>query len=115
MNTGRAGTAAPPNPAVGAHDPTSSAPATSKSTRPVNQLVHEVTELATRLVQQEVQLAKAELAEKGKRAGLGSGLVGGAGLLAIIGLQAFVAAAIAALALVLPLWAAALIAGERSC
>ncbi|WP_405009601.1 phage holin family protein [Kitasatospora sp. NBC_01539] len=113
VNGGRPATAARPNGTVGGTGPsatTGAGPATGAS-RPVNELVHEATELASRLVRQEVQLAKAELTEKGKRAGLGGGLFSGAGLLAIIGLQAFVAAAIAGLALVMPLWAAALVAG----
>ncbi|MEW1913478.1 phage holin family protein [Kitasatospora sp. NPDC085895] len=79
--------------------------------RPVNELVHEAADLAADLVRQEIRLAGAELSAKGRRAGRGGGLLGGAGLLAVIGLQAFVAAAIAGLALVMPLWAAALVAG----
>jgi uncharacterized membrane protein YqjE len=71
-----------------------------------------VTRLSTQisgLVRAELQLAKAELAEKGKRAGVGAGLAGAAGVLALYGLGAIVAAVIAALALFLPVWAAALI------
>ncbi|WP_234443708.1 phage holin family protein [Streptomyces sp. NRRL B-24484] len=79
--------------------------------RPVDELVHEAAELASQLVRQEWQLARTELTAKGRRAGRGGGLFGGAGLLAVIGLQAFVAAAIAALALVIPLWGAALVMG----
>jgi uncharacterized membrane protein YqjE len=71
-----------------------------------------VTRLSTQiseLVHTELQLAKAELAEKGKRAGLGAGLAGTAGVLALYGLGALIAAVIAALSLALPVWAAALI------
>jgi uncharacterized membrane protein YqjE len=71
-----------------------------------------VTRLSTQisdLVHTELQLAKAELAQKGKRAGLGAGLAGTAGVLALYGLGALIAAVIAALSLALPVWAAALI------
>ena len=61
------------------------------------------------LVRAELQLAKSELAEKAKRAGLGAGLAGAAGVLALYGLGAMIAAVIAALSLFLPVWAAALI------
>jgi nitrate/nitrite transporter NarK len=49
------------------------------------------------------------MTEKGKRFGIGGGLFGGAGTVAFVALQALAAAAIAALTLVLPLWASALI------
>jgi hypothetical protein len=65
----------------------------------------------TGLIRQEVDLAKAELSQKTKRLGVGAGLLGTAGLLAVLALGALVAAAIAALQLLLPLWAAALIVG----
>jgi uncharacterized membrane protein YqjE len=71
-----------------------------------------VTRLSTQLsdlVRAELQLAKSELAEKGKRAGVGAGLAGAAGVLALYGLGAIIAAVIAALSLFLPVWAAALI------
>ena len=71
-----------------------------------------VTRLSTQisdLVHTELQLAKAELAEKGKRAGVGAGLAGTAGVLALYGLGALIAAVIAALSLAVPVWAAALI------
>lgn len=60
-------------------------------------------------VRQEVELAKAELAVKGKRAGLGIGMFGGAGLFMLYGLGALVAAAILALATAVAAWLAALI------
>jgi hypothetical protein len=73
------------------------------------ELVQRATEQISRLVRDELALARAELTQKGKRAGLGIGLFGGAGGLALFGLGALVAAAILLLALVLPGWAAALI------
>ncbi|GGM96684.1 nitrate/nitrite transporter NarK [Actinoplanes campanulatus] len=73
------------------------------------ELVQRASEQVSRLVRDELALAKAELAEKGKHAGIGAGLFGGAGVLAGYGVGALVATSIIALALVLPLWSAALI------
>src|SRR5947207_3300414 len=56
------------------------------STKTTADLVREVTELVPRLVQEEFALAKAELSEKGKHAGVGAGLFGGGGLFAFFGL-----------------------------
>jgi hypothetical protein len=81
-------------------------PAAQKSTA---ELVQQASEQLSRLVRDEITLAKAELAEKGKRAGIGAGLFGGAGALAMYGLGAGIATGIIALDLVLPLWLAALI------
>jgi uncharacterized membrane protein YqjE len=72
-------------------------------------LVHQLSEQTSALVRSEVELAKAELAEKGKRAGIGAGLFGGAGVLAMYGTGVAIATGIIALDLVLPLWLAALI------
>lgn len=73
------------------------------------ELVQRASEQISRLVRDEMALAKAELTEKGKHAGLGIGLFGGGGALALYGLGALVATAILLLDLVLPAWAAALI------
>jgi uncharacterized membrane protein YqjE len=77
--------------------------------RSVADLVRHVTKLVPQLVRAELTLAKAELAEKGKQAGVGAGLFGGSGLFAFFSLAALVAAAILGLSEVLPGWAAALI------
>jgi hypothetical protein len=58
-----------------------------------------------------MELAKAELREKGKAAGLGAGMFGGAGVAGLYALGAFTAAAILALAIVFDAWLAALIVG----
>ncbi|MEU4380961.1 phage holin family protein [Micromonospora echinofusca] len=73
------------------------------------ELVQRATEQVSRLVRDELALARAELTEKGKHAGIGIGLFGGGGALALYGLGALVATAILLLDLVLPAWAAALI------
>ncbi|GLW68313.1 membrane protein [Kitasatospora phosalacinea] len=76
---------------------------------PVGALVTRASQQLSELVREEMQLARAELTEKGRRYGLGGGLVGGAGLVGVLSAQAVVAAAVAALALVLPVWASALV------
>jgi len=75
------------------------------------ELVRRLSEDVSRLVRGELRLAKAEMTQKGKRAGRGAGLFGGAGAMAFYGGAALVAAAILALALVLPGWASALVIG----
>jgi MFS family permease len=77
--------------------------------RPVGDLVKDATEQAQTLVRQEVELAKAELAEKGKKAGIGAGMFGGAGLFGLFAFGALTAAIIGAFDMLVPFWAAALI------
>ena len=77
--------------------------------KPTAELVKDISDQATRLVRSEIELAKAELAVKGKQAGIGAGMFGGAGLLAVFGFGALTAAAIAALATAVATWLAALI------
>nr|WP_229821321.1 phage holin family protein [Streptomyces ruber] len=72
-------------------------------------MVGQATEQLSLLVRQEIALAKEELTEKGKRAGRGGGLLGGAGAVAYVGLMAAAGTGVAALSLVLAVWAAALI------
>ena len=71
------------------------------------ELVQRASEQITRLVRDEIALAKAELAEKGKHAGIGIGLFGGGGVLALYGVGAAVATLIIVFDLFLPLWLAA--------
>jgi uncharacterized membrane protein YqjE len=73
------------------------------------ELVQQASEQVSRLVRDEIALAKAELAEKGKHAGIGIGLFGGGGVLAMYGVGALVATLIIVFDLFLPLWLAALI------
>ena len=75
----------------------------------VAELVKRLSEQTSRLARQEVELAKAELATKGKRAGQGAGMFGGAGLFGLYALGALTAAAILALATAVAGWLAALI------
>ena len=77
--------------------------------RSIPELVKAITAQSSALARKELELAEAELTTKGKRAGLGAGMFGGAGVLGLFGLAALTAAAILALTLVLPGWASALI------
>jgi uncharacterized membrane protein YqjE len=75
------------------------------------QLVSRLGEQVSTLIRSELRLAQVELQEKGKRAGIGVGLFGGAGIVALFGAGALVACAILALALIMDAWLAALIVG----
>jgi len=85
----------------------------SGTTRPEDaslaELGQRLSEQTTRLVQQEVGRAKAELSEKGKKIGAGAGAFSAAGLLGLFGLGVFTAAVILALATAVTAWVAALI------
>ena len=75
----------------------------------IAELVSRATQQVSTLVRDELALAKAELVEKGKRAGIGGGLMGTAVVLALYGLALAVTLAVIALALVWPLWLAVLV------
>ena len=75
------------------------------------ELTRHLTEQTSALAQKEVELAKAELALKGRRIGIGVGAFGAAGLVALYAVGALVATAILALAIVVDAWLAALIVG----
>ena len=77
--------------------------------RPTGELLKELSDHTTSLVKQELDLAKAELAEKGKQAGMGAGMFGGAGLFGVGAFAALTACVIAALATGMDTWLAALI------
>jgi len=72
-------------------------------------LVSHATAQVSTLVRDELALAKLELAEKGKRAGLGGGLLGGAAVLALYGLGLLLTLAVVLLDLAWPLWLAVLV------
>ena len=77
--------------------------------RSLGELLRQLSEQTTRLVHQELELAKAELQQKGRQAGAGAGLFGGAGALGLAALGALTACFILALNAVMPAWLAALI------
>jgi uncharacterized membrane protein YqjE len=75
----------------------------------VSELVQRASNQAAELVRDEIKLAQLELAEKGKRAGIGAGLFGGAGLVALYGVGALIATVIMLLATAMDAWLAGLI------
>jgi uncharacterized membrane protein YqjE len=79
--------------------------------RSTGDLVKLLTEQVSRLVREELRLAQAELADKGKRAGIGAGLLGGGVMVALYGIGVVVAGLVLLLALALPAWVAAVIVG----
>lgn len=83
-----------------------SKPAADAST---GELLSQLSAQTSRLVRDELRLAQKEFQESAKHAGIGAGLFSLAGLLALLGFMTLIAAAVAALALVLPVWAAAVI------
>jgi preprotein translocase subunit Sss1 len=82
-----------------------------KSDASVGELMADLSGQLSRLVRDEMRLAQKEFQQSAKHAGIGVGLLGGAGLLAFFGAASLIAAAIAAVSLALPVWAAALIVG----
>jgi uncharacterized membrane protein YqjE len=77
--------------------------------RSLGELLKQLSEQTTRLVHQELELAKAELTQKGKQAGMGAGMFGGAGAVGLAALGALTACFVLALDAVMPAWLAALI------
>lgn len=77
--------------------------------QPLGDLLRQLAQDTASLVRQEMDLAKAEFAQTGKKAGLGAGLVGAAGLTALLALGAFTAAVVLLLNLVMPAWLGALL------
>ena len=75
--------------------------------KPLGELVQDLSRQTSTLIRQEMRLAQAELTEKGRHAGKGAGMFGGAGVVALYGGGALVAAAVLGLATVLEPWIAA--------
>lgn len=88
---------------------TVSANRTTSDDRSVAELMRQLSDQTVTLVRQELELAKLEVTEKGKRAGLGAGMFGGASVVGVFALGALTACAILALALAVKGWLAALI------
>ena len=82
---------------------------TQQSDEPLGAVVHRLSEQLPELVRSELRLAQAELAEKGKRAGVGVGLFSAAGVVALYGLAGLLTTVVVLLDLALPLWLSALI------
>ena len=79
------------------------------SDRSIADLLKQLSDQTATLVHQELDLAKVELAVKGKQAGLGAGMFGGAGMFALYAVGALTACVILALATAVTGWLAALI------
>ncbi|HZT95749.1 MAG TPA: phage holin family protein [Chloroflexota bacterium] len=75
----------------------------------IPELMRQLADETTTLVKQELDLAKAEMTQKGKEAGLGIGMFGAAGIIGLFALGALTACFIAALSLAMQVWLAALI------
>jgi uncharacterized membrane protein YqjE len=82
---------------------------TGERDKPVGELMRQLAQETSTLVRQELALAKAEMREKGAKAGVGAGMFGGASVIGLLALASLTLCFIAALHLILPLWLAALI------
>jgi putative superfamily III holin-X len=79
--------------------------------RPIGEVAKDLTSDLSLLVRQEIELAKAEMAQKGRTAAPGIGMFGGAGILAVCAAGALTACSVLVFSLFLPDWAAALVVG----
>jgi uncharacterized membrane protein YqjE len=77
--------------------------------RSLPELLKQLSQETTQLVHQELELAKAEITQKGKQAGVGAGLFGAAGVVGLLALAALTACFILALNAIMPAWLAALL------
>jgi hypothetical protein len=96
MSNGGQGTTSTPG--AGRHDD-----------RPIGDLLKDLSEQTSSLVRKEMELARAELTEKGKRAGIGAGMFGGAGLFGFVAFAVLTACFVLALTEAVDPWLAALI------
>ncbi|MBV9470747.1 MAG: phage holin family protein [Abitibacteriaceae bacterium] len=83
----------------------------AKQEKSLGELFSDLSQGLSNLMRQEVQLAKTEITQKVASAGKNIGFLVAAGVLAFVGFEALIAAAIIALALVLAPWLAAVIVG----
>ena len=95
-------------PAYGTAPGAGSSPRGDDST---GELVSRLSQDVSQLVRDELRLAQLKVGGKAKQAGIGVGILGAAGILALYGLGVLIATAILALALALDAWLAALIVG----
>ena len=85
--------------------------AAARSDQSTAELVKQAADQISRLVRDELRLAQAELTRKGKQAGVGVGMFGAAGIVALYGVTGLLAALVIGLAVVMPAWLAALLVG----
>ena len=79
--------------------------------RSTGDLVKSLSEQVSVLIRDELKLAQLEMTRKGKQAGMGIGMLGGSGVIALYGVGCLLACAIIALSGVVAAWLAALIVG----
>jgi putative superfamily III holin-X len=79
--------------------------------RPAGELVKQLSEQVSVLVREELKLAQLEMTRKGKQAGVGAGMLGGGGLIALYGLGCLIACVILAISQAVAAWLASLIIG----
>jgi hypothetical protein len=79
--------------------------------RSLGELFSKLSNETSTLIRQEMALARAEMTEKGKEAGKGAGLFGGAGAVGLLGAGALTAGIILLLDLAIAAWLAAIIVG----
>ena len=79
--------------------------------RSIGELFGKLSDETSTLIRQEMELARAELTEKGKEAGKGAGLFGGAATVALLGAGAITAGIILLLDLAIAVWLAAIVVG----
>jgi Flp pilus assembly protein TadB len=75
------------------------------------ELVKQMSEQVSTLVRDELKLAQLEMTRKGKQAGIGVGMFGGSGVIALYGVGCLIACAILGISRVLAPWLSALIVG----
>ena len=102
VSAGVAAARSTPSAATGPVDP---------SEKSVGELIRSMSEDLSALVRDEIRLAQAEVGEKAKKAGIGIGAFGGAGVVALYGLGVLIAAGVLGLSNVVSPWLAALIVG----
>ena len=76
---------------------------------PIGELLKRASEQTSRLVREELRLAQLEMQQKAKHAGIGAGLLGGAGIVALFGVAVLIAFVVLLLATAMDAWLAALI------
>jgi VIT1/CCC1 family predicted Fe2+/Mn2+ transporter len=79
--------------------------------RPIGEVAKELTSDLSLLMRQEIELAKAEMTQKGRTAAPGLGMFGGAGVVALCAAGAITAFLVLVFSLFLSDWLAALIVG----
>jgi uncharacterized membrane protein YqjE len=79
--------------------------------RSAGDLIKLMSEQVSTLVRDELKLAQLEMTRKGKQAGIGAGMLGGSGVIALYGLGCLIACVIIAISGMIAAWLSALIVG----